>query len=102
MDSYYEDRRLPQPVLPTLPQLELLKGQTALVTGANSGIGRAIALALGRAGADVVINYVSAPEEAERVAGEIRRSGRRAMTAKADVANETEVQAMFATAVREL
>jgi glucose 1-dehydrogenase len=102
MDSYYEDRQLPQPVLPTLPQLELLKGQTALVTGANSGIGRAIALALGRAGADIIINYVSAPEGAERVAGEIRRSGRRAMTAKADVANETEVQAMFATAVRDL
>jgi glucose 1-dehydrogenase len=102
MDSYYEDRRLPQPVLPALPQLELLKGQIALVTGANSGIGRAIALALGRAGADVIINYVSAPEEAERIAGEIRRRGRRAMTAEADVSNETEVRAMFATAVREL
>jgi hypothetical protein len=49
METYYENRQLPQPVLPTLPQLELLKGQTALVTGANSGIGRAIALALGGA-----------------------------------------------------
>jgi glucose 1-dehydrogenase len=102
MESYYENRQLPQPVLPTLPQLELLKGQTALVTGANSGIGRAIALALGRAGADVIINYVSAPEEAERVAEEIRRSGRRAITAQADVSNEAEVQAMFASAIREL
>jgi glucose 1-dehydrogenase len=102
MESYYENRQLPKPVLPTLPQLELLKGQTALVTGANSGIGRAIALALGRAGADVIINYVSAPEKAELVAEEIRRYGRRAIIAKADVANETEVQAMFATAVREL
>jgi glucose 1-dehydrogenase len=102
MESYYENRQLPKPVLPTLPQLELLKGQTALVTGANSGIGRAIALALGRAGADVIINYVSAPEEAERVAEEIRRSGRRAITAQADVSNEAEVQAMFASAIREL
>ena len=102
MESYYENRQLPQPVLPTLRQLELLKGQTALVTGANSGIGRAIAIALGRAGADVIINYVSAPEEAERVAEEIRRSGRRAITAQADVSNEAEVQAMFAGAIREL
>ena len=102
MESYYENRQLPQPVLPTLRQIELLKGQTALVTGANSGIGRAIAIALGRAGADVIINYVSAPEEAERVAEEIRRSGRRAITAQADVSNEAEVQAMFAGAIREL
>ena len=102
MESYYENRQLPQPVLPTLRQIDLLKEQTALVTGANSGIGRAIAIALGRAGADVIINYVSAPEEAERVAEEIRRSGRRAITAQADVSNEAEVQAMFAGAIREL
>ena len=105
MDTYYENRHLPRPVLPTLPRIELLTGQTAVVTGANSGIGRAIALALGRAGADVVINYVSAPEEAERVAEEIRRGGggrRRAITARADVSNEAEVQAMFANAIGEL
>jgi glucose 1-dehydrogenase len=77
-----------------------LKGQTALVTGANSGIGRAIALSLGRAGADVVINYVAAPEEATRVVDEIREGGRRAV--QADVANEAEVEAMFARAVQEL
>ena len=102
MDNYYENHHLPQPILPTLPPVELLKGQIALVTGANSGIGRAIALSLGRAGADVVINYVSSPEKAEGVAEEIRRCGRRAVTAKADVSNEAEVQAMFAQAVREL
>ena len=45
VQTYYQNRRLPQPVLPNLPGLELLKGQAALVTGANSGIGRAIALA---------------------------------------------------------
>lgn len=102
MESYYANQQLPQPVIPTLPQIELLKGQTALVTGANSGIGRAIALAMGRAGADVVVNYVTAPEDADRVAEDIRRMGRRAITARADVANEDEVQAMFASAVREL
>ena len=52
MQNYYQNRHLPQPVLPTLPAIELLKGQTALVTGANSGIGRAIALSLRRAGAN--------------------------------------------------
>ena len=102
MKDYYQNRQLPQPVLPTLPPVELLKEQTALVTGANSGIGRAIALALGRAGADVIINYLAAPEEAERVAEEIRRSGRRAIIAQANVSNEAEVQAMFAKAVQEL
>ena len=47
--------------------LRPLKNQKALVTGANSGIGEACALALGVAGADVVVNYYSNPEEAERV-----------------------------------
>ena len=102
MKRYYEDRQLPQPVLPKLPPVELLKGQTALVTGSNSGIGKAIALSMGRAGADVVVNYVSAPEEAERVAEEIRSFGRRAITVHADVSDESQVQAMFARAVKEL
>ena len=44
-----------------------LQGQKALVTGANSGIGRAVAIALGRAGADVVVDYVSPPGDAEAV-----------------------------------
>jgi len=73
-----------------------------MVTGANSGIGRAIAIALGRARANVVVNYVTKPEDAEAVAGEVRSSGQRAMTARADVADETQVQTMFAEAVREM
>jgi glucose 1-dehydrogenase len=79
----------------------LLKGQTALVTGANSGIGRAIAISLGKAAANVVVNYVTKPEDAEAVAEEIRSGGQRAMTALADVGDEAQVQAMFAAAVRE-
>jgi len=101
MKNYYSDMNLPEPALPAVQALTLLKGQVALVTGANSGIGRAIAISLGRAGADVVVNYVVKPEEAEKVADEIRRGGRRAMIAQADVADEPQVQAMFAAAVRE-
>ena len=100
MKSYYEHMNLPQPVLPSLQHLALLKGQTALVTGANSGIGRAIALALGQAGANVVVNYVAKPEEAEAVAAEVRAAGVGAMTVLADVSDEAQVQAMFAAAVQ--
>ena len=102
MESYYQNQQLPQPVIPNLPPAYILKGQTALVTGANSGIGRAIALALGRAGADVVINYVAAPEDAAQVVDEIRKGGQRAVAIQADVSNEAEVEAMFAKAVHEL
>lgn len=101
MKNYYAHMNLPEPVVPALRPLSLLKGQTALVTGANSGIGRAIAISLGRAGADVVVNYVAKPEEAEAVADEIRKGGQRAMTVRADVSDEAQVQAMFAAAVRE-
>ncbi|MGH7417127.1 MAG: SDR family NAD(P)-dependent oxidoreductase, partial [Candidatus Rokuibacteriota bacterium] len=72
-----------------------LKGQRALVTGASSGIGLGVAKALGAAGADVVVNYVSAPEAAERVAEEIRVGGSRALAIRADVSREDQVQAMF-------
>jgi glucose 1-dehydrogenase len=101
MKSYYEHMNLPQPVIPAVRNLTLLKGQTALVTGGNSGIGRAIALALGQAGANVVINYVAKPEEAEAVAAEVRAAGAGAMTVLADVSDEAQVQAMFAAAVQQ-
>ncbi len=72
-----------------------LKGQSALVTGANSGIGEAIAIGLGEAGANVVVNYVVDPEAAEKVAEKIKAFGSKAMIAQADVSNETEVKSMF-------
>jgi glucose 1-dehydrogenase len=101
MKSFYQDNNLPEPKVPAVQSLTLLKGQTAIVTGGNSGIGRAIAISLGKAGANVVVNYVVKPEEAEAVAAEIRKSGQRAMIAQADVSDEAQVQAMFAAAVRE-
>ena len=78
-----------------------LRQQKALVTGANSGIGEACAVALGAAGADVVVNYVSHPEEAERVVGLIRDAGSKAIALRADVSREDEVQAMFAAMLKE-
>lgn len=72
-----------------------LKGQSALVTGANSGIGYAVAKALAAAGASVVVNYVADPPSAERVVDEIRTAGGEAMAILADVSKEDEVHAMF-------
>lgn len=72
-----------------------LSGQKSLVTGGNSGIGRGIALALGAAGADVVVNYLSHREVAEKVVVEIQRAGGRAYSHYADVTSEKQVQAMF-------
>jgi len=85
--------------LPHAPYHQVLGGQPALVTGANSGIGKAVALGLARAGADVVVNYVTHPETAEEVAHEIEAMGRRAITLKADVSDEAEVEGMFAAAI---
>lgn len=85
--------------LPHLASYPTLAGQPALVTGANSGIGKAVALGLARAGADVIVNYVVDPQAAEDVAHEIARLGRRAITVQADVSNEEQVQAMFARAI---
>lgn len=85
--------------LPQISYAKTLTGQPALVTGANSGIGRATAIGLAKAGADVVINYVTHPEAAEEVAQEITGFGGKAITIKADVSKEDEVLAMFAKAI---
>ncbi len=76
-----------------------LEQQPALVTGANSGIGKAVALGLAAAGADVVVNYIVDPAAAEEVAHAIEAGGRRAIAIKADVSNEEDVKSMFARAI---
>lgn len=75
--------------------MAILKGQRALVTGANSGIGEGVVRALAAAGASVVINYVSNEDKAEQIAQEIEADGGTAMAIHADVSNEGQVQARF-------
>jgi glucose 1-dehydrogenase len=77
----------------------LLKDQRALVTGASSGIGRGIALALAEAGAAVAVNYRSHAPEAEEVVAQIKASGGKAFACRADVGREDEVESMFADAI---
>jgi glucose 1-dehydrogenase len=72
-----------------------LRGQTALVTGASSGVGEGIARALGAAGAAVVVNYASNAAGAERVVADLRAAGAEALAVRADVAREADVEAMF-------
>jgi glucose 1-dehydrogenase len=77
-------------------------GETALVTGASSGIGRATAIALARDGADVAINYLTLPESAESAAAEIRGLGRKALLCRTDVSDQPAVEAMVDRVVAEL
>src|SRR5471030_1479058 len=73
-----------------------LKGQSALITGADSGIGKGVAVAMAAAGANVIINHVDAHEVAEQTVDEITDTGGAAYAIHADISNEAEVQAMFA------
>ena len=86
---------LPKPVVPKTENRKLLKGQKAIVTGASSGIGRSIALALGHAGAAVCVNYVAGEDKAQAMVDELRGHGHTAFSFRADVSSETEVAAMF-------
>ena len=76
-----------------------LQDQVALVTGANSGIGKGIALAMGAAGARVVVNYYSRPAAAEEVVTSIKALGGDAVAVRADVSKEDQVQSMFKAGV---
>jgi glucose 1-dehydrogenase len=73
-----------------------LNGQVALVTGADSGIGKGVAIAIAQAGAKVLVNYVHNQKAADEVVAEIKAAGGEAFAYQADVSKEDEVQAMFA------
>ncbi|MBI2760279.1 MAG: 3-oxoacyl-[acyl-carrier-protein] reductase [Chloroflexi bacterium] len=78
-----------------------LSGRTAVVTGAGRGIGRAIALALARTGADIVLTYRSGADAAEQVATEIRGFGRAALVVQSDVSDRVQVDALVERAQHE-
>jgi 3-oxoacyl-[acyl-carrier protein] reductase len=79
-----------------------LIGKIALVTGASRGIGRAVALSLAAAGADVAVNFRVAKEEADSLADEIKKLGRRCLTIQADVSKGPEVERLVSAVQTEL
>jgi glucose 1-dehydrogenase len=89
------EEKYPEIVMPQCQAAKVLKGQKALVTGASSGIGKAVAIELGKAGADVVVNYVRGEDQAHEVVAEIEKSGSRALALGADVSREDQVSVMF-------
>lgn len=97
----YHNAEHPEVVMPACPINKILRGQKAIVTGANSGIGKAIAIALGHAGANVVVNYVRGDDEAKQTVEEVGQCGFPGMAFKADISKEEEVVAMFNAAREE-
>ncbi|TDX22127.1 glucose 1-dehydrogenase [Modicisalibacter xianhensis] len=79
-----------------------LAGQRALVTGASSGIGRAIAYAFAEAGASVVVNYRSSREEAEQIASDIQQHGGKAFAVQGDVSEPEGCETLFGAIEQEL
>jgi 3-oxoacyl-[acyl-carrier protein] reductase len=79
-----------------------LAGRTALITGGNTGIGRAVALAYADEGADVAIGWIEREPEAHALAAAIEARGRRAMAIRADVTVEAEVRALVEASRRHL
>src|SRR5215475_9354978 len=78
----------------------LLKNKVAIVTGGNSGIGKAIVLELARQGANVVVDYISHPEAADEVEKQVALLGDQAIGVKADVSNVADLQRLVDSAVK--
>ena len=95
MKDIYGGKDFPKAVLPACPIEKKLKGQTAIVTGGSSGIGKAIAVALGKAGANVVVNYLTSKYDLTEITSEIEGCGGKALLYKADVSKEEQVCGMF-------
>ncbi|HEV8617583.1 MAG TPA: 3-oxoacyl-ACP reductase family protein [Methylomirabilota bacterium] len=80
--------------------MERLRGKTALITGGNTGIGRAVALAYADEGADIAIAWVAQPAEADSLVDAIDKKGRRALALRADVTVEADVSALVQAVAR--
>ena len=85
----------PDVVMPSCGLPQLLKGQKAIVTGASSGIGTAVAFSLAQAGVEVVVNYGGNQQAANQVVDQIKTNGGNAIAIQADVSKEDDVQRMF-------
>src|SRR5918994_3922914 len=79
-----------------------LTGKAAVITGGDSGIGRAVAIAYAREGADVLISYLSEDSDAEEVKGYVEKAGRKATLVKGDISRPQHCRDLIATAVKEL
>jgi NAD(P)-dependent dehydrogenase (short-subunit alcohol dehydrogenase family) len=79
-----------------------LQGKVALITGADSGIGRAVALAFAREGADVLISYLNEDSDAEETARVVREAGRQVALAPGDISDEAHCRSLIDRAVAEL
>jgi glucose 1-dehydrogenase len=100
--SKHKAEKLPQVVMPVCSEIKMLNGQKALVTGANSGIGKGIAIELARAGADIVVNYRSNEKSALELVEQLKKNcGVNAYAAYADVSNENDIKKMFEKMIKE-
>ena len=90
-----KNKELPKVETPDIETPRFLSGQKAIVTGANSGIGKGIAKELAKAGADVVVNYITNPDDANKLVEDLKKEGVKAFAYKADVSNEAQVIKMF-------
>jgi NAD(P)-dependent dehydrogenase (short-subunit alcohol dehydrogenase family) len=79
-----------------------LQGRRAVITGADSGIGRAVALAYAREGADVLVSYLSEDDDARKTVELVTREGRRAIAVRGDIREEAHCEELIERAVREL
>ena len=79
-----------------------LEGKVALITGADSGIGKAVAIAFAREGADILISYLSEDEDAADTAKWVKEAGRNAVVAAGDIKSEDHCKALVQRAVDEL
>lgn len=79
-----------------------LDGRVAIISGAGRGIGRGAAIALAQAGADIAINYLDDQSEAEEVAGQVEKAGRKALLLQGDVSDHARVEEMVAQTRKDL
>ncbi|MEJ2193390.1 MAG: SDR family oxidoreductase [Ignavibacteriaceae bacterium] len=97
-----QNEKLPKLVMPNVTEVKILKGQRALVTGANSGIGEGVAIELAKAGAEVVVNYVGDEKAAFELVKQLKTNySVNSYAHYADVSNEDDVKGMFAKMIKE-